>query len=280
MTRAHAAVLASLLSAAACTKESKTPAGPSAPLPAPKPLEPLRPERAAGADAGPDDREALFEVAPFTPHGKAAPANARTFTLMGDAVQSGDGGLALLDEASAKAAVASLGGAPALLVAGDGTYLAQVIPLLVALDDAHAEVWLKHPDAPWAYQLTLKDEAGYQAWLDDPGPGKVRVIERADGYELTTALGKLLGPDPNGPTVPVRGGKLDLATLQKGLDRVKERFKAAGELYLVPSYGTDLTALARTAAANWLSDDQVVFAQTCWVYPRPAKEAPKADAGK
>ncbi len=269
------------LALAACPEKSK-PAMPP-PLPAPRPLEPLQPERGPATDAGADDREALFQVAPFTPHGKAAPANAVSLELLGDAVRVGeDGGtLSLLDAASAGKAVEALHGAPALLVPSEGTYLAQVTTLLSALDDAHAEVWLKHPTAPYAYRLGLKDEAAYQAWLDEPGPGRVRVIERADGYELTTALGKLLGGDPNGPTVPVRGGQLDLATLQKGLDKVKARFKEAQEVYLVPSYGTDLTALARTAAANWLKDDEVIFAQECWVYPRPVKEpAAKADAGK
>ncbi|MGA9525748.1 MAG: hypothetical protein WBV82_30095 [Myxococcaceae bacterium] len=31
-----------------------------------------------------------------------------------------------------------------------------------------------------------------------------------DGYDLQTAVGKLTGPDPNGPTVPLRGGKWDV----------------------------------------------------------------------
>lgn len=276
-------LLVVLLLALGCKKEQPPPK----PMPAPKPLEALIPERpanAAAVDAGPNateaEREALFEVAPFTIHGKVAPANAVAIELVGDSMKVGDGGLTIIDEGSAQKAVQSLGGAPVLLSSQDGTYLAQVTPLLTALDDAKAEVWLKHPEAPFSYKLVLRDEPAFQAWLDDPEPGKVRIIERADGYELTTGLGKLHGLDPNGPTVPVRGGKLDLATLQKGLDRVKARFKSAPELYFVPSYGTDLTNLARTVAANWLSNDEVVFSEQDWVYPRPVKEAPKtADAG-
>jgi hypothetical protein len=271
-----------LLVVVACKKDQP----PQKPMPAPNPLEALVPERPANAatvDAGPNateaEREALFDVAPFTVHGKTAPANARTVELAGDSMKFGDGGLTIIDDASAQKLVQSLGGAPVLLIAPEGTYLAQVTPLLAALDDGKAEVWLKHPDTSFSYKLVLRDEPAFQAWLDDPEPGKVRIIQRADGYELTTGLGKLHGLDPNGPTVPVRGGKLDLATLQKGLDRVKERFKMAPELYFVPSYGTDLTQLARTVAANWLSDDQVVFSEQDWVYPRPVKELPK-DAGK
>lgn len=276
-------LLVVLVVVAGCKKDQ--PAQPK-PMPAPTPMEALLPERPANAasiDAGPNateaEREALFEVAPFTVHGKTAPANARTLELAGDSMKFGDGGLTIIDDVSAQKVVQSLGGAPVLLTSQDGTYLAQVTPLLAALDDAKAEVWLKHPEAPFAYKLQLRDEPAFQAWLDDPSPGKVRIIQRADGYELSTGLGKLHGLDPNGPTVPVRGGKLDLATLQKGLDRVKERFKSAPELYFVPSYGTDLTALARTVAANWLSDDQVVFSEQDWVYPRPVKEAPKAPDG-
>ena len=278
-------LLVVLLAVAGCKKDQ--PVQPK-PMPTPTPMEALVPERPANAaaiDAGPNateaEREALFEVAPFTVHGRPPPANARTVELVGDSMKTGDAGLTIIDDASAQKLAASLNGTPVLLTAQDGTYLAQVTPLLAALDDAKAEVWLKHPDANVAYKLVLRDEPAFQAWLDDPSPGKVRIIHRADGYELTTGLGKLHGLDPNGPTVPVRGGKLDLPTLQKGLDRVKERFKMAQELYFVPSYGTDLANIARTVAANWLSDDQVVFSEQDWVYPRPVKEAPKAaDGGK
>ena len=280
MTRLLRFAVVVVLLAGCKPKPNGPPPSPTA-MPAPRPLERLAPE--TWGDAGADDREALFEVKPFTPHGKAFPAGAVKLELLGDAVaQRTDAGrrVTTLDAESASKVVAGLDHRPVLLVPEEGTYLAQVTPLLAALDDVKAEVWLQHPDAPLAFKLTLQDEPAYQAWLDEPGPGRVRVIQRADGYELTTGLGKLLGLDPNGPTVPVRGGRPDLATLQKGLDRVKARFKEAQEVYFVPSYGTELSALARTVSTNWLSDDQVIFSESRWVYPRPRLELEHRDAGR
>lgn len=150
------------------------------------------------------------------------------------------------------------------------TYLAQGAALLAALHDARVAVSLLHPDGALAFPLTLRDEAGFQVWLDEPIPGRVRIIQRADGFELTTAMGKLPGPDQNGPSVPVRGGQLDLATLRRGLVAVKGRFKNATDVCFLPSYGTALADVARAMAATWAAADQAVFEEACLVYPRPS----------
>ena len=224
---------------------------PAAPIPRahPMPLEPL--ERVV-VDAG-DARDALYEVAPFTPVGPPIPAGARLVPLTGEktAVPAGSG--------------------PIVLVPDQETYLAQLAPLLATLAAGKDEVWLKHVEAPIAFKLKLRDAPEFQAWIDEPVPGKLRVIQRGDGFELQTNLGKLPGGDPNGPTVPLRGGKLDLTTLQRGFQRIQAKFKSAPDVCFVPSFGTELEEISRAMAVNYVSADTAYFPETCLVYPRPAK---------
>jgi hypothetical protein len=205
-------------------------------------------------DAG-DEREALYQVVPFTPVGPVPPANARLVPLAGEktTVPAGTG--------------------PIVLVPDDETYLAQLSTILAAAADAKEEVWLKHPETNIAFKVKLRDAAEFQAWIDEPVPGKVRVIQRGDGFELTTNLGKLPGGDPNGPTVPLRGGKLDLTTLQKGFQKVQAKFKSAPDVCFVPSFGTELEKVARSMAVNYVSPESAYFPETCLVYPRPATPA-------
>lgn len=229
-------------------------------------FEPL--ERVPLQDAGAEDpREAMYRVAPFAPAGLPVPEGAVRVELRGElAVVNG----AAFDVAAAKPEV------PVVLVPDADVYLVQASGLLAKLDDAGFQVWFKHPDSDFAYPVKLRDEPAFQAWLDEAAPGKVRVIHRADGFELQTNMGKLPGADPNGPTVPVRGGKMDLATLQKGLGRVQGRFKDAPDWCLVPSFGMPLADVARAMASDYARADSTFFAQTCLVYPRPKVR----DAGK
>ncbi len=233
-----------------------------------KPFEPLERVTKGAPDAGTEEeREAYFRVAPFEPTGPAVPEGAVLVAVHGEsAVVNG----AAFDVAALKPEV------PVVLVPDEDTYLAQASGLLAKLDDAHADVWLKHPDKPFAYKLALRDEPAFQAWIDEPTPGKLRVIHRTDGYELQTNLGKLPGQDPNGPSVPVRGGKYDVATLQKGLEKIQRRFKEAPDLCFVPSFAMELSNASRAMAANYVRADASFFGQTCLVYPRPQAR----DAGK
>src|SRR5262249_61362863 len=128
-----------------------------------------------------------------------------------------------------------------LLVPDDAVYMADVAPLLAALDDAKLVVWILPPDGKVAFRVALRDEAAFDAWLDDPKPGKLRVIQRQDGLELVSGIGKLPGPDPNGPTVPVRGGRLDVATTRQGLERLQGRLPAP-HACLVPPFRNGLPA--------------------------------------
>jgi hypothetical protein len=235
-------------------------AGPSARA-QPRPLEPLLPQ-AAASDGGEPDREALYRVTPLAPVGPAVPADATRVLL--------DGERATLD---GKPLVASALRGSVVLAPGPDTWLVQVAPLLAALDDAHLPVFLEHPDAPLAFPVVLRDEPAFQAWLDEAVPGKVRVIHRADGFELQTNMGKLPGGDPNGPTVPVRGGRMDLATLQRGLERVRGRFRDAPDVCFVPSFGMELQQTIRALAADYLEGGRPVFGQLCLVYPRPPRDA-------
>jgi hypothetical protein len=253
-------VVAALL-LAGCPEKPKAAA---APPPKPVPLEPLIAERGGLIDAG-DEREALFTVKPFTFAGEPAPEGARRLEIAGLAWKLGG------EAVTAESLKAKLGEDGKVVLSFDEeTYLAQVQPLFALLDDTKAKVWLQSPDAPaLAWPVRLRDETSFAAWVDETVPGKLRIVQRADGFELQTNMGKLSGGDPKGPTVPVRGGKLDLVTLQKGLDLVKKRFKDAPDVCFLPSFATTLRDATRAVASNWLSAEQVVFAEACFVYPRP-----------
>ncbi len=243
-----------VLACAAC--QQKPSPAPTPPRAQPRPLEPL--ERVvAPSDGGEDDP--LYRVVPLAPVGPAVPPTAVQVVLSGESATVGGKPFEL----------ASLQGRPVVLQPTEETYLDQASALLAALDDAKAEVWLKHPDAPVAFKLTLRDEPAFKAWLDEAVPGKLRVVHRADGFELQTNMGKLPGGDPNGPTVPVRGGKFDYTTLQRGFERVQSRFRAAPDYCVVPSFGMELAQTARAMAANYSQADLPYFPSTCLVYPRP-----------
>lgn len=236
---------------AACTPQKKEPP----PRAVPQPLEPLA---RVEVDAGEEDP--IQRVVPFTPVGPPVPAGATVLTLDGEAAKLGD----------TPFDVAKVSG-PVLLVPTAETYLVQAAPVLAALDDAKATVWLKHPDAELAFELTLRDEPDFQAWIDEPVPGKLRIVHRADGFEMQTNLGKLPGADRNGPTVPVRGGQMDLTTLSKGFKQIRQRFLSAPDVCFVPSFGMELSQVARAMAANFTSAEQAWFPETCLVYPRPKR---------
>jgi hypothetical protein len=268
-------VLAVLCCVAGCRKEEPRASERLAP---PKPLEQLALPALREADGG-IDREALFHVAPYTLVGPSAPAELARLKLAGDAVAQGETRYAL-DTAEGKAALAAALKGPPLaggvaLVPDAETYLAQAAPLLTLLHDAQVPTWLQHPNGRLAVQVTLRDEPGFQAWIDEKMvPGKLRVIHRADGFELQTNMGKLIGVDPNGPSVPVRGGVMDLGMLQQGFKRIKERFTDAADVCFVPSFATPLADAAQAVLANYTSATEATFASSCLVFPRPVAKAP------
>lgn len=240
-----AVCLAVALALAACKGDK--PAAP--PAGKPRPVEQFKPLT--------NESDDTFKVGAFTPAGPAAPEDLKRLELNGD----------MGPEAAPKVLLVTLG----------DTYLAQVTPLLAALDDAGSEVWVKHPEGSFAYRVKLRDERSWQGWIDEPVPGKLRVIQRADGFELQTNMGKLPGIDPNGPSVPVRGGRMDLPTLRKGFERVKQRFKDAPDVCFAPSMGMALSDVFAALAVNYPSADAPIFSELCLVYPRP--KAPR-DAGR
>lgn len=208
----------------------------------PKPVEQFKPLT--------NESDDTFKVAPFTPAGPPLPEEAERIELNAD--------------------IGAERSAPKVLLVPLGdTYLAQVTPLLAALDDAGAEVWLKHPEGSFAYPIKLRDEKAWQQWIDEPVPGKLRIIHRADGFEVQTNMGKLPGGDPNGPSVPVRGGRMDLPTLRKGFERVRQRFKDAPDVCFAPSMGMAMSDVIAALAANYPTADAPIFSQLCLVYPRP-----------
>ena len=157
---------------------------------------------------------------------------------------------------------------PVLLVPDERTYLVQVAPLLAKLDDGEVETWLLHPSKRVAFRIVLRDESAFGRWLDEPKPGKVRIIQRSDGLELVTNMGKLPGFDPNGPTVPSLAGELDLSLLREGLAKLKERF-GSEELCVVPSFGSPLQKTAELLTGNYPAERAPLFKELSLVYPRP-----------
>lgn len=246
-----------------CRSSSPVDAGAARPVEKLEPLEQVK-APAPAADASVDDREAIFRIVPLPVVGPGIPEKALRVELDGETATV-DG--KPFDPKSLKQ------DDDVLLVAKGETYLVQAAGLLAALDDVGADAFLLHPDQSVAWPLDLRDEGAFQSWIDDPEPGKVRVIHRADGFEVQTNLGKLPGQDPNGPTVPVRGGLMDLKTLQRGLEKVAQRFKTK-DVCFVPSFGMELSQVSRAMAANWKSTDAAWFPVTCLVYPRPRAKTP------
>ena len=228
---------------------------------APAPLQPLA---AATTDGGTDPHR--LATAPVW--GSPLPTSAVRVTFSTGVARVGTATASLGADAGVAPLLSAIGKRPALLVPDDATYMAEIAPLLAALDDAKVPAWILHPGGAVAFAVELRDEAAFDAWLDDPKPGKLRVIQRQDGLELVSGIGKLPGPDPNGPTVPVRGGRLDVATTREGLERLQGRFHAS-DACLVPSFGTELRAVGTVLSAFWSGPKDPLFDTVCLVYPRP-----------
>lgn len=269
-----AVLLCVSVSGAACKEEPPAP-----PLNTLKPT-PLPQLEGAGADGGKSAAE-LSAVEVATVFGEAVPSDAVRAELLGEKVTLGGAPFdAEAKDASAriKAQVPSERGV--LIVPDADTFLAQATAFLAALDDARVRTWLVHPDGTRAFRITLSDERDFTNWLDEPRPssaGRIRIIYRADGYELQTSLGKLPGGDPNGPTVPRRNGQYDIAKLRTALGVLKRRFETDRESCIVPSFGMELSQVAASLTAYYPEDDARYFDAVCLVYPRPRE--PVADGG-
>jgi hypothetical protein len=254
--------LLSLVVFTGCQREESAPALKSL---APAPLAPL--QALLPADAG---REAAYHLKPAPVWGEAIPATAVRLQLQGGLVQL-QGTEYPLDTQEGRAGVlALLGKGPALLVPDADTYLAQIAALLAALDEGGVETWLLHPSGKVAFRLSLWDAPTFDTWLHEPKPGALRIIQRQDGLELVSNVGKLPGADANGPTVPRRGGQLDVALAREGLERLKSRFSDADTLCVVPSFATEVRETAALLTAAWANADGPIFSALCLVYPRPA----------
>lgn len=247
-----------------------------------KPAEPLQslkpeplPSLASGSGAPVGDAGAVVrdesappvESAPV--YGEAVPEEALRLDLAGEQVRLGQESFEAGRPAEATRLAERVKDREVLLVPDADTYLVQVSELLVVLRDSAKSVWLKHPDGPVAYPVVLRDEAGFRAWLEEVAPGKLRIIQRSDGFELMTSVGKLPGPDANGPSVPVRGGRQDLATLRRALGLLKRRFKTSEDICLVPSFGTEVAQAVRALGATYTAPGESLFETLCFIFPTP-----------
>lgn len=243
----------------------------------PKPLPELPAVSSAGAatDAGVDARERLFQVEAAPVYGDALPKDAIRVELAGESVRVGGAPFDPTQPEAAQNLKAMFPeGRAALIVTDADTYLAQAAPLFAALDDARVPTFLLHPSGKVAFPVTFSDEKDFQHWLDEvtlQAAGRVRIIHREDGYELQTVLGKLAGGDPNGPSVPRRGGHYDVARLRAALVALKGRFKSDTESCIVPSYGMEIASVAETLTAYYPKPEERLFDAICFVYPRPQK---------
>ncbi len=270
MVRASAVVFGSLL-LGACPQQSN----PSLQSLAPIPLPPLEASRAdAGAAAEP--RDAWLDVESTPVWGDDLPAAALAMHVEAATVSIGGRTIDRLASSWSEQVLAAVGKRGAVLLDSDPErYLADFAPLLALLAASGIEVWLRHPDGPVAFKVLLFDNARFESWLNEPKPGKIRVIQRADGFELQTNIGKMAGSDPNGPTVPTRGGKLDIARLRRGLELLQGRFPSANESCLVPSFGSELPAIARALSGYYRGKGRRIFDVLCLVYP-PSGQPPAA----
>ena len=199
-------------------------------------------------------RDEIFTVTPFVPKGPAVPKLPRLHASLAQIAQ----GFPKLPQEGAL-----------LVDFDDEVYMAALAPFFARVDGR--SLWFAHPDAPLAFPVKLRDEPAFQAWLDEATPGKIRVIQRADGFELVTNLGKLPGSDPNGPTIPLRGGQLDLHRLRLGLERLRGRFPDAPDCCFVPSFGMPVADVVRALAAASGGPGDELFQEFCIVYSRPPR---------
>jgi hypothetical protein len=249
-----------------CTEKPAPPLSSLTPRPLP---------RLSAPDEDGGDRDAAFRAEPAAVYGEPLPPRATTLELAGSHAKLGAETFDLDQPAQLAKLRAALGQGPVLLSTDVDTYLAQVSALLAMLDDAKLETWILHPSRQVAFKVTLRDEPAFQQWIDAPNPGNVRIIQRSDGLELQTNLGKLAGADPNGPTVPVKSGVLDVATLRRALGRLKQRFDQAADVCLVPSFGTELARSAIVLSGDYSAPGERIFGELCFVYPRPGKPPAK-----
>src|SRR5690606_25505166 len=83
------------------------------------------------------------------------------------------------------------------------------------------------------------------------------------------SVGKLPGPDRNGPSVPLRQGRNDLGRLRLALQALLGRFTTEDMICWVPSFGMELATVARSLAATYEEDGDPLFKRQCLVFPRP-----------
>ena len=258
-----------------CSEKNKEPPQSAAPAPLPA----LEPERMVADGSTDDAREALFRVEAVPAWGEGLPLSAQPLYVEATTISVGKKTVSrLAPDWSAQVRGLLSGKQCAVLLDSDPErYLADLADLLELLAKAGCDVWIRHPDAPVAFKVTLRDNTEFERWLVEPAPGKIRVIQRADGFEIQTNIGKMAGSDRNGPTVPTRSGKLDIGRLPRALEQLKERFSNAPDSCLVPSYGIELPSIARALSGYYRAEGKRIFNELCLVYPPVARPPSGAD---
>src|SRR5262249_16066665 len=174
MARASNVALGTML-LLACSQKNDSP-----PALAPAPLPTLAP---GGPDAGDEPaREALFEVEQVPAWGDEPPSGALAIEV--DAESISVAGAKVDRHASnwSKQVLGAIGKHAAVMLSFDTErYLAEEAELFALLAALDREVWLRHPEAKVAFKIALFDNGRFERWLNEPKPGKVRVIQRADG---------------------------------------------------------------------------------------------------
>jgi hypothetical protein len=240
---------------------------------APAPLPTLEPDRGVTDGSSEDLREGLFRVEPVPAWGDELPLSAQPLYVEATTISVGRKTVKRLAPDWSAQVLGLLSGrqCAVLLDSDPERYLADLADLLELLATRGCEVWLRHPDAPVAFKVTLRDNVQFERWLVEPQPGKIRVIQRADGFEIQTNIGKMAGSDPNGPTVPARGGKVDVGRLRRALGQLKERFSNAPDSCLVPSYGIELASIAQALSGYYRAEGKRIFNGLCLVYPQVSR---------
>lgn len=217
-------------------------------------------------DAGIVELEALHQIEEVPIWGEPLPSSVKRVTV--DAEGRVFLGGRLLDLTQASDLLVLKGASAWFLETHPEVYMAQLSHLFAIWDDAEAFVWLRHSTEKVAFRVELKDEAAFQSWLEAPIPGRIRVIQRADGLELSTVFGKVVGGDAEGPSVPNRGGQWDLARARSQLQKLRRRFTSAEDIYFVPSSGTEVSSVTHVMSANYSKPREAMFPSMSLVYRR------------
>lgn len=179
-----------------------------------------------------------------------------------DGIRLPDGTLCPVAQRGCDAALARLPAARLRIHGPPDAMFALAVPALQVAARAHREVLLDDGSSPVSVEPRQTPEL--QAWsnLDIDAPGlRLRVIMREDGFWLGSAVGKVLGGDPRGPTILPRASGQDFQGLSRKVKAVKANLPHVEDtVALLPALDLPLSDVVRAAVALHGTFDHVLVA--------------------